>query len=227
MKGKKAAVLFSGGKDSSLALHKAVRAGYEVVVLLAMLPETMDSMMFHTPNEMLLKKQAEMLNLPLMIEKTKAREEREELSDLKELIAAGKEKYKFDTIVVGGISSSYQGKRIKKIADDTGLEIYVPLWDYTSDKLWNELLSEGFKIILTKISCDGISKEFLGEIIQENELVKLRNLAKKYKFKLNFEGGEAETSVLWMPEFSKEIKIEFEIYSEGEYRHFLKVKEAK
>ena len=49
----------------------------------------------------------------------------------------------------------------------------------------------------------------------------MRELSKKYKFRLDFEGGDAETSVLFMPEFESEIKLEYEAESESEYRHFM------
>ncbi|HIM33797.1 MAG TPA: ATP-binding protein, partial [Candidatus Poseidoniales archaeon] len=45
----KLGLLFSGGKDSCLALHRAVAAGHEVACLLTLLPERDDSWMFHTP----------------------------------------------------------------------------------------------------------------------------------------------------------------------------------
>ena len=46
-------------------------------------------------------------------------------------------------------------------------------------------------------------------------------LAEKYKFRLDFEGGEAETAVLFMPGFKEKIKIKFNIKSEGDYRHWI------
>ena len=223
----RAAVLFSGGKDSCLALHKAMKQGYKTEVLLAMVPETMDSMMFHTPETALLNKQAEMLGIVLMTKKTKAREEKEELKDLKEMVSAAKRKYKFDILVIGGIASSYQSARIRKIADEIGLKIFAPLWNYTSRQLWKELLDEGFKIVMTKISCEGIPKELIGKVLTRTDIDKLERLSEKHKFRLDFEGGEAETAVLLMPEFEKEIKIEFDVESEGEYRHFLKIKKIK
>jgi diphthine-ammonia ligase len=224
----KAGVLFSGGKDSCLALHKSLVGGKdEVKVLISMVPETKDSMMFHTPDVKLLEKQAEMLGLPLMTKKTKARSEREELDDLMKVISDAKEKYHLDKIVAGGIASNYQGQRIKKIGDETGLKVEAPLWDYTAEKLWQEILDDKFKVILIKIACEGIPKEFLGKVIGRKDFEELKKLAEKYKFRLDFEGGEAETAVLWMPEFKKEIKILFDVESEGEYRHFIKINEIK
>jgi len=220
---KKAAILFSGGKDSCLALHKAIEK-YDVKYLLSILPENFDSFMFHKPYLNLLEKQAEMLGIELIVEDSKGIEDKE-VVDLVELIKKVKEDV--DVIVVGGIASSYQGDRIKKICDDLGLEFYAPLWNYDSDKVWKELLDGGFKVILTKVSCDGLGKDWLGKIIGIDEFERLKWFAEKYKFRIDFEGGEAESAVLYMPEFKKEIEIDFKIKSEGEYRHWMSEIEVK
>ncbi len=224
MKLKKSAVLFSGGKDSCLALHLAKQEGYDIKYLLTVLPKNFDSFMFHKPDLKLLKKQAEMLDIGLLVMGSKGEKEKE-VDDLKELIR--KVKGKVDSVIVGGIASSYQGKRIKRICSELDLGFYAPLWDYKSKEIWEKLLKNKFKVILTKISCEGIPKEFLGEVVDKKKLEKLKKLAEKYKFRLDFEGGEAETAVLGMPEFRKDIKIRYDIKSEGEYRHFIVIKEIR
>ncbi len=221
---KKVAVLFSGGKDSCLALHMALKKDYDVKYLLSVMPDNFDSFMFHKPDLKLLKKQAEMLGIELIVRKSKGEKDKE-LEDLKKLI--NKIKGKAEIIVVGGIASSYQGKRIKKICSELDLEFYAPLWDYSDSDVWNLLLKEKFKVILTKITCEGLGKEWLGKIINKKKVEDLKVLSKKYQFRSDFEGGEAESAVLYMPEFKKEIKIKFDIKSEGKYRHWLKIKEIK
>ena len=221
---KKAAVLFSGGKDSCLALHLAKLEGYDVKYLLSVIPENFDSFMFHKPDLKLLKKQAEMLGIELVIIKSKGEKDKE-LGDLKKLIEEIKNK--IDMVVVGGIASSYQGKRIKKICSELNLKFYAPLWDYKGEDVWDLLLKRKFKVILTKISCEGLEKDWLGKVVDKGKLKRLKELSEKYKFRIDFEGGEAESAVLYMPEFKKEIKIKFDIKSEGEYRHWLKVKVVK
>jgi ABC transporter with metal-binding/Fe-S-binding domain ATP-binding protein len=223
MKKQKAAVLFSGGKDSCLALHKAKKK-YEIRYLLSVMPKNPDSFMFHKPDLGLLERQAEMLNVDLVVMRSEGKEE-EEVEDLRKLVE--KVKKKVDVVVVGGIASSYQGKRIKKICDEEGLEFYAPLWDYKGERVWKELLDNGFKVIISKVSCEGLDEKWLGKIIDEKKYEKLRELSKKYGFRIDFEGGEAETAVLFMLGFKEEIKIEFEVRSDGEYRHFLEFKEIK
>ena len=216
----KVGVLFTGGKDSCLALHRYGKKNIDV--LLSMIPENKDSFMFHSPDLRLLKKQAEMLELPLIMQKTRGEEEKE-LEDLKKMI----KKSKVKKLIIGGIQSIYQVKRIKRICSELRIRVEAPLWDYDTGKLWKELLEEGFKVIIVKIASEGIPKEFIGKILEVGDIVELVKLSRKYGFRMDFEGGDAETSVLYMPGFKREIKIEYDIESEDVCRHFLKIKEIK
>jgi diphthine-ammonia ligase len=213
------AVLFSGGKDSCLALHRVLKEGHEVKYLLNIFPKNPDSFMFHKQDASLLNAQTERLGIELVSVYSEG-VEGEELKDLSKLIERVKDDV--DGIVVGGIASSYQGNRVKKICDDFGLEFVAPLWDYEPEKLWGELLGKGFEVIMIKIACDGIGKEWLGRVVDRDNFLELRKSSEKFKFRLDFEGGEAETAVLMMPEYSKRIEIDFEVESEGEYRHLIK-----
>ncbi|MCK5343358.1 MAG: TIGR00289 family protein, partial [Candidatus Heimdallarchaeota archaeon] len=104
---KRVAVLFSGGKDSCLALHIA-RKKYDVCCLLNVCPKNFDSFMFHKPYLNLLRRQASELGIELIIGESEGLEG-EELGDLKDLIL--KVRDKIEGVVVGGIASNYQGKR--------------------------------------------------------------------------------------------------------------------
>ena len=76
-------VLFSGGKDSTFALHKAA-AKEEVACLITLIPENKESYMFHTPNIDVTALQAKALGLPLIKRVTEGKPEKE----LKDLEAA-------------------------------------------------------------------------------------------------------------------------------------------
>ncbi len=47
---RKAAVLFTGGKDSTFAIEKLRNMGFEIPCLISMISENSDSYMLHTPN---------------------------------------------------------------------------------------------------------------------------------------------------------------------------------
>lgn len=216
----KLAVLFSGGKDSCLALHKVLKEGHDVRYLLNVFSKNADSFMFHRQDRDLLYTQVGRLGIDMISVESEGVEEKE-LEDLKRLIeGVGND---VEGIVVGGIASNYQGERVKKVCKELDLKFITPLWNYDGEKIWKELLEGGFKVILTKVSCDGLGKEWLGEIIDDKMLEELKKLGKKFGFRIDFEGGEAESAVLGMKEFKKDIKIKFNIKSEGEYRHFLNI----
>ena len=113
------------------------------------------------------------------------------------------------------------------ICNELGLEFIAPLWDYNADELWKELLEKEFEVVLTKISCEGLGEGWLGKIINKEDFEELKKLGEKHGFRVDFEGGEAETGVLWMPGFKKHIKIDFDIVNEGEYRHWIEIKDIK
>ena len=215
----KLAVLFSGGKDSCLALHKVLTEGHEVVYLLNVSTRDEDSFMFHKPFVNLLKRQAEELGIELVVGKSGGEKEKE-LVDLRELM--GRARDDVDGSVVGGIASSYQGSRIEKICDELGLKFVAPLWDYSPEDVWKDLLKDGFEVVMTRVACDGLGWEWVGRVIDEDNFGELKDLAEKYKFRIDFEGGEAESAVLNMPEFGRKIDIDFDVESEGEYRHLMR-----
>jgi len=66
-----------------------------------------------------------------------------------------------------------------------------------------------------------LGKDWLGVEIDKKRFKELKKLSEKYKFRIDFEGGEAETAVLGMLEFKKDISIRYNIKSEGKYRHWL------
>ena len=78
----KVAVLFSGGKDSTMALYNALEKGEDVKYLLSMKSINDESYMFHVPNIHITDLLAEALNIPIITAQTQGIKE-EELEDLK------------------------------------------------------------------------------------------------------------------------------------------------
>ena len=109
----KLGVLFSGGKDSTLALHMA--AEHETVACLITLESrNKESYMFHTPNISLTKLQAEALQLPLITRVTEGKKE-EELDDLEQAIADAVSQFQIEGVVTGAVESVYQSTRIHAV----------------------------------------------------------------------------------------------------------------
>ncbi len=223
----KLGVLFSGGKDSTAAAYIMKQQNYDLTCLIHIRSENPDSYMFQTAGTELVEMQAEALNLPLVIQKTKGEKEAE-LKDLEAAFKQAKEKFQIDGIVSGALFSTYQRDRIEKICDKLGLKIFSPLWHKPQDKHLQDLVDNGFEIILTAVAAEGLNVEWLGEKITALDITKLQKLHQKLGLNVAGEGGEFESVVLDCPLFTKKIVlIETQIIEEDKNRAHLVIKKAK
>lgn len=195
------ACLFSGGKDSTLALHRAIGLGIDVDLLITMKSSNKESYMFHYPNVELAALQAEALGVRHVFGTTAGLKE-EELKDLERTLKENGVKL----LVTGATFSKYQADRINAIAKRLGIEHMAPLWHIDPIEELNEL-AERFEVILTSVSAEGLDTSLLGNRIDKQMIEKLKEANKKHGINLVFEGGEAETFVLDAPLFRKKIKV--------------------
>jgi ABC transporter with metal-binding/Fe-S-binding domain ATP-binding protein len=198
-------VLFSGGKDSTLALHYA-KEKEEVACLITLISENKESYMFHTPNINITSLQAEALNLP-QIAKTTPGEKEKELSDLKEAIAEAARKFQIQGVVTGAVESVYQTERVQRICNSLDLWCFNPLWKHDQKALLEELLERRFKVVISGVFAYPLDEKWLGKQIDAPLISKLLDLQQKYAISPSGEGGEIETTVLDAPQFKKKIEI--------------------
>jgi len=198
------AVLFSGGKDSGLALKYALEFT-EVKCLITIISENDESYMFHIPNIKWTKKQAEAIGLPLLTQNTKGEKEKE-LHDLKKVIKKAIKDYKIEAIVTGAIESVYQASRVQKITNELGIECFNPLWQKDQFKLLQELVNEKFEIIIVGVFGEGLGN-LIGKNINTQTIEEIRKIYSKLKINPAGEGGEYESFILNAPYFKKKLNI--------------------
>jgi len=196
------AVLATGGKDSTLALYRVLRLGYEVKYLVSMIPLREDSWMFHYPNIQLMDLFAEAVGIPLVKGETSGAKE-VEVEDLKRVVAG----LDVDGIVSGAIASNYQRERIEAICKQLKLKCLTPLWQENPANILREILNLKFDVIITGVYAYGFSKEWLGRKLNMETVEALIKLNKRFGVSLVGEGGEYETLVLDAPFFKKRLKI--------------------
>lgn len=195
------ACLFSGGKDSTLALHKVIDQGIDIDLLITMVPESRESYMFHFPNLNYTELQAESMGIRHVFSKTKGEKEKE-LADLEKALIDNNVKL----LVTGATFSKYQGDRINDMCKRLGIEHIAPLWHIDPMKELSEL-AEKYNVIITSVSAEGLDTTILGTRLDKKMIDKLVELNKKYRINLVFEGGEAETFVLDAPLFRRSIHV--------------------
>jgi len=214
-KGKRLAALFSSGKDSAYAIYKMKKKGYEISCLISMISENLYSYMFHTPGIEMAELQAEAMEIPIIIKKTKGEKEKE----LNELDIEG--------VVTGALYSQYQKERIDMICKELGLKAYSPLWHMDQEKEMKEILESGFHIIFTGVAAYGLNHGWLGRKITKRDINKLVGLNKAYGINVAGEGGEFESLVIDCPLFKKKLVIEeFTIMEENEYTARMLIQKA-
>lgn len=195
------ACLFSGGKDSTLALHRAIGAGIRMDLLITMRPAGRESYMFHYPNVEYTKLQAEALGMRHAFADTEGIKEKE-LEDLERALVDNGVRL----LVTGATYSRYQGDRINAMAARLGVEHLAPLWHIDPMEELNELAG-GYDAIIASVSAEGLDESFLGKRIDAQMIGRLVELNRRHGINLLFEGGEAETFVLDAPLFRKRIVV--------------------
>jgi len=217
--------LFSGGKDSCLAMHMAKEAGDEVACLVTMLSENPESYMFHTPNIHLTGLQAEALGIPHVARSTKGEKE-VELGDLRAAIEEAAGAHRIDGVVTGAVASVYQQGRVQRICDGLGLRCLNPLWQRDQLSILHDLLRLRFEVIVSGVFAPPLDGTWLGRTLDGAMVEELARLQQRWGINPAGEGGELETTVLWAPMFRRRMVLDSTTQKVGPTWAVLRVERA-
>lgn len=218
--------LFSGGKDSSWALYRALEAGLDVGRLLTVHPET-DSYMYHVPATELAVLAAESIGIPL-VEVTQPALEGHDSGDRgdaeTETLETALEELAPDIggiagVVAGAIESEFQTSRIQGMCDRLDVDLYAPLWREDPVTVAEAMLEAGFEISIVQVAAGGLDESWIGRRLDASALAELRELNDRYGVHVLGEGGEFETLVTDGPHMDRPIEFEAETVWEGTRGH--------
>jgi diphthine-ammonia ligase len=215
--------LFSGGKDSSWALHRALERGLPIERLVTVHPAE-DSFMYHVPATELAELAAESVGIPLL--EVESRVDASDVSDagrqgdveLEPLEAALRrldEEVGVAGVVAGAVESEYQTSRIEAMADRLGAETFAPLWRRDPRELAEAMLEAGFEIRIVRVAAAGLDESWLGRRFDREALSELEALHERYGVHLLGEGGEFETLVTDGPHMDRPIEFEYDTEWDG------------
>ncbi len=207
------AILSSGGKDSTYAHWWATLQGWDVLALVTCKITDDDSMMFQIPGTEIVKLQSIVTSTKYLELEFSGKEEIEMLEltkQIKKNMVKGSILENIDGIVTGALKSDYQKSKIERMCEDLGIHSFSPLWHKNSNTYMGLLVNNNFEMIMTSVSCEGLDESWLGSTIDTKNLEELCNISEKYRFNIDGEGGEFETSVINAPHFKSKI------YWEGE-----------
>jgi ABC transporter with metal-binding/Fe-S-binding domain ATP-binding protein len=218
--------LFSGGKDSSWALYRALEEGLEVSHLVTVHPEG-DSYMYHVPATRLASLAAESVGIPLVevepedFEADDATESGAQgdaelrpleaaVRDLDEELSDG-----VAGVTAGAVESEYQTSRIQAMADRLDADLFAPLWQEDPRELADAMLDAGFEMTIIRVAADGLDESWLGRTLDEGAIAELEDLNESHGVHILGEGGEFETLVTDGPHMDRPIELEYSTEWDG------------
>ncbi|MCK4245090.1 MAG: diphthine--ammonia ligase [Candidatus Omnitrophica bacterium] len=195
----KAFVSWSGGKESSFALHQAISKGFQIFYLLNMVTEDGERSRSHGLNSKLIQAQSEALNIPLLQQRctweTYEEEFKKAVLKLKEKgVKAG---------VFGDIDLQEHRDWVERVCREVKTKAYLPLWGKNQKELLEEFILARFEAIIVAIRAEVLDKDWLGKKIDKNFIQELE----KKRINLCGESGEYHTFVINGPIFKRRIKI--------------------
>jgi diphthine-ammonia ligase len=194
----RAAVSWSGGKDSYLALHRS-RASYEVVALITMFNEDGSRSRSHGLRPEILEAQAHRLGLPICKGRGSwATYESGYLQALADARALG-----ISHVIFGDIMYESNREFPERVCDVSGLMPVEPLWGEPTDRLYREFVLTGADARVVTVKDSVLDASWLGRRLTLNLLDDLRAAGADPCG----EHGEYHTVVIDAPAFSSPIDL--------------------
>jgi uncharacterized protein (TIGR00290 family) len=216
---------WSGGKDSCLALFKAIQKGYEISILLNFISEEYKRCCFHGVSSELMNIQAEAMEIPI-VQKSVSADMEEYEDQFKLAVNELKEKRKIQGMVFGDIYLEEHKSWVDRVCNNIEITPIEPLWNLPAEEVVKEFIDIGFKAIVISAKADLFEKDFVGREVDDEMISEI----KKKNVCPCGENGEFHTFVYDGPIFKKKITIvETEkILKEGFWKYwFLDIKKYK
>ena len=208
--GHKLIASFSGGKDSTLALYKAMKVG-EAAGLIVMMEEQGKRSRSHGMPPDLIRAQASSIGLPIYSAAAS-------WADYEKVFISLLEKAKnhgAEVLVTGDLDMPAHGCWHEKVADYAGLKLGMPLWELDHREVVEEFIDLGFVTMIVTVNLTlGMREDDLG-----------RTLTHEYVKELVArgidpcgEGGEFHTTVIDGPIFKQPIPVrKCKVVKDGDY----------
>jgi len=164
MTGRPHALMWSGGKDSALALDRARRAGLEVTRLVSLFDTATRRVRFHATRVEMLEAQAAAIGIDLQAIPTSWPDMEVTLSgQLASLRAEG-----FDGVVFGDIHLADVRAWYETRVTSAGLQHVEPIWGELPQALLDEFVSSGGRAVLTCVELAKLNESWLGRVTDES-----------------------------------------------------------
>jgi diphthine-ammonia ligase len=215
--------LFSGGKDSAWALHRALDEGLPVERLVTVHPEA-DSYLYHVPATDLAGLAAASIGIDLVevessghIGSDSGARGDAEIAPLEHALESLDDDIEGELagVVAGAVESEFQTTRIEAMCERLDIELFAPLWQRDPRTLANAMVAAGFEIRVIAVAAAGLDESWLGRTLDAEAFDDLETLNDEYGVHLLGEGGGFETLVTDGPHMNEPIQLDYETEWDG------------
>lgn len=197
-----AAMLWTGGKDSSLALFEAGQDAYCVRCLVTFAPPQPD-FLAHPLGFM--KLQAEALGLPHYILAVREPFEESYETHLRQM----RNEMGIDVVVTGDIAEVGGSPNwIRERSRPAGMRVHTPLWKRDRNVLLEQLLSHEFEVLFSCVKKRWLTESWIGRGLDERAIADLQVVRERTGLDLCGEEGEYHTLVTNGPQFTRAIRVQ-------------------
>ncbi len=209
-----AAMLWTGGKDSAMALHEACRDGLNVRCLVTFAPPEKRFLAHPLP---FMQKQAEALALPHHVASVAPPFEESYPLALKHL----RDGMGIDCVVTGDIAEvDGYPNWIRQQARPLGLEVCTPLWNRRREVLLQQLFERGFRAIISCVDTRRLAADWVGRALDASAMQALRAAAQRTRLDSCGENGEYHSLVTDAPDFGHPLQFpRFKVAQSGHLAH--------
>lgn len=198
------AILYSGGKDSTYAIHHCMEKGWNIKYLLSVKPSRTDCYLFHFATVEYTKELSSMLGMDHIYTTCDVADPQQEAAIIKDIV----QHHMVDALVLGGVGLQETQLRVLRDAlFDLGVEVFAAHMKEEHTSLIEEMIEKGYDIRITQIAADGLSERWLGRKLDASTFQELKHLARKFGFHEGAEGGHYDTLVVDGPLFHKRLEI--------------------
>jgi diphthine-ammonia ligase len=196
-----AAMLWTGGKDSSMAFHEAARQGYRFRCLVTFAPPEPD---FLAHPLSMIRLQAQALRPPHHVLQVTPPVEDAYEAGLRRL----REEMGVHCVITGDIAEvDGHPNWVRERCRPLGMSVHTPLWGRDRSALLQQLVEGGFKALVSCVDTRWLGSDWVGRELDHAAIADLCAIRERNCLDLCGENGEYHTLVVDGPPFMRGIKI--------------------
>ncbi|XUX00143.1 MAG: diphthine--ammonia ligase [Dehalogenimonas sp.] len=170
-------VSWSGGKDCSLSLYRALKADHRVHCLASIFTKEVGRLYPHHLTPEVIKSQAEAIDIPMIINWTTGKDYTNNYIEmLKGFRQEGITGAVFGDVSLGNPDALEHRMWIERVCQASGIEPILPLWDEDRESIISDLIDSGFISLIIAADDSKLGRSWLGRNLDHELLSELKSL---------------------------------------------------